>query len=365
MRRPSVEILSPGPLSTIQDAGRYGFKRYGISTSGVVDKESLLLGNLLLDNDPESAAIEITFGGFEARFLGDTAIVLTGADLTASLDGIAVSTYEVVYVKFGQHLELPGPGSGMRAYISIVGGFNTPKHLGSRSTYLAARLGIFNGRSLMRGDVIPCGTTDGLPFVGRRTSTYLSHDYPEEVTIRVVPGPQDDCFTESGLNTFFGAPYTVSDQIDRQGIRLDGPEIQAVDNRHDIVSDAVVTGSIQIPGNRKPIVLLADCQTTGGYPKIGVVATIDHPLLAQVIPGTKIKFKRVTIEDAQKEIKIRSKMLKSSEFIDASPTIRRVAICGKNYAIKVPATGLSGRKRARLQIEVGGIPYAVDVDKKD
>lgn len=363
MSTPAVEVITPGLLCTVQDAGRPGYQRFGVSTSGAADHDALLVGNLLLGNDRSAAALEITLGGFDARFVAGTAIALTGADLTADLDGFPVPTWEVVHVEIGQQLTMAGPGSGLRAYLCVAGGFDTPPQLGSRSTYLAAALGGLEGRALQPGDRLPCAVPDELPPAGRRLPADLIPENPPEIAVRVVAGPQDDGFTGYGFDTFFGSAYTVTDRSDRQGIRLDGPEIEAVDNHYDILSDAVVTGAVQVPGDRRPIVLLADRQTTGGYPKIGVVATVDQPRLAQAAPGATVRFERVTVEVAQQELRSRAARLAAVEFDDASPTTRRVAVDGTEYTVKLPRTGLAGRSRVRMQVEVGETPYAVEVER--
>ena len=365
MSTPAIEIVAPGPLCTVQDAGRNGYQRYGVSTSGAADRDALFLGNLLLGNRPSAAALEITLGGFEARFLADCAFAITGADLTPDLDGFPSPTWEVVHVEAGQRLTMAGPGSGLRAYLCIGGGVATEPQLGSRATYLAAGLGGLDGRALQPGDQIPAAVPSELPPAGRRLPADLVPEYPAEVAVRVVPGPQDDGFTESGLDTFFGSTYTVTDRSDRQGIRFDGPEIEAVGDRYDILSDAVVTGAVQVPGDRMPIVLLADRQTTGGYPKIGVVATVDQPHLAQAAPGTAVRFNRVTVEEAQAALRAHSARLAAVEFDDASPTTTRVAVDGAEYTVELPRTGLAGRRRVRMQIGVDDTRYAVEVERAE
>lgn len=294
-----LRVISGGPLSTIQDQGRFGFSRFGISVSGAADAHALTLGNLLVGNAASAAAIEVTFGGAVFEFTSDAVFALTGADLSPELNGAPVSTNQTIAAIPGDRLSMPSPRSGLRAYLCVAGGFDVPLTMGSRSTYLAASVGGHMGRSLKEGDEVPVGALARMVHAGRRAPESIVPRYGPEISVRVVPGPQEERFTASGLETFYSSVYTSTDKSDRQGVRLEGPAIEAHGGRYDIVSDAVVTGAIQVPGDARPIVLLADRQTTGGYPKIGVVATVDIPLLAQAAPGTKIKFVKVTVDEAQ------------------------------------------------------------------
>jgi antagonist of KipI len=294
-----IRVLSPGPLSTVQDQGRFGLSRFGISVSGAVDAHALTLGNMLVGNPANAAAIEVTFGGAEFQFATDALIGITGGDLAPALNQAPVEMNQTLAVIAGDRLTFGSVRSGLRAYVCVAGGIDVPPTLGSRSTYLAAGIGGLAGRALRAGDELPVGFNDRPLHAGRRASAALVPKYGSEITVHVIAGPQADQFTAKGVETFYLSAYTVTDKSDRQGVRLDGPAIEAVGGRYDIVSDAVVTGAIQVPGDARPIVLLADRQTTGGYPKIGVVATVDIPLLAQAAPGTSVRFARTTIEEAQ------------------------------------------------------------------
>lgn len=294
-----IRILSPGPLATVQDQGRFGLSRYGISVSGAADAHALTLGNMLVGNPANAAAVEITFGGAEVEFTADTVLAITGGDLTPRMNDLPVSMNQTLAAIAGDRLTFGAPRYGLRAYLCVAGGIDVPPALGSRSTYLAAGIGGLEGRSLRTGDELPVGYAERTAHAGRRAPAGLMPHYGSDVTVRVIPGPQVGQFTARGIETFYSNSYTVSERSDRQGVRLDGPAIEAVDDRYDIVSDAVVTGAIQVPGDARPIVLLADRQTTGGYPKIGVVATVDIPLLAQAAPGTAVRFARISVEEAQ------------------------------------------------------------------
>lgn len=306
-------VRSPGALSLVQDSGRSGFQRYGVSVSGAIDPEALLAGNLLVGNDLNAAAIEVTFGGAEFMFDADAVVAVTGGDLQPALDGTPLPLWESFFVHAGSTLTLAAPVAGLRAYVAIDGGVDTPPVLGSRSTHVSSKLGGLTGEPLKAGDEVPLGAGNPDAKSGARLPTDLRTEPASEVTVRVIAGPQQDVFTTEGIKTFFSSVYTVTESSDRQGLRLDGPQIEALDGRYDIVSDAVVCGAIQVPGDRKPIILLADRQTTGGYAKIGVVATVDLPLLAQAAPGATVRFSSIDVAEAQRLLRERRESMLSAQ----------------------------------------------------
>lgn len=375
-RGSEIRVLSPGPMCTIQDAGRFGFQRYGVSVSGAADGLALRLGNRLLGNRPGAAALEVTAGGFEAEFSLRAAVAITGGDLSASIEGVSMPMWTVLYVEPGQKLALPGPqpnqdqaGSGqrpgLRAYLCVAGGVDSPVQLGSRSTYVRGGLGGLRGEALAEGDVVPITQPETLPPLFRHVRDADSPAYQSRLEMRVVPGPQDHHFTAAGLDTFFGSDFTVTDRSDRQGVRLEGPEIEATALGYNIVSDAVVTGAVQVPGDRKPIILLADRQTTGGYPKIGVVIEPDLGLLAQAAPGTVVRFHRVSVEEAQEVLRDHGRRQQQMAF--AEPRIRQmpVTIGGARYLVELPETeGMdAGSCVVRRQVRVNDSTYSVEVEQ--
>jgi biotin-dependent carboxylase-like uncharacterized protein len=296
----TIEVLRPGLLTTVQDHGRFGYQKFGVPVSGAVDAIALRVANLLVGNPQSAAALEITALGPHVRFLADTVMALTGAEVQADLDGRPAPWYQSVLVRAGQTLDVQACTRGLRCYLAVAGGIDVPALLGSRSTCLAAAFGGFQGRALAAGDVLRVGSPSGpLVDLARR-------DVPEEWglrpespgTLRVVLGPQDDAFTEHGLRIFLEATYQVTQHTDRMGCRLDGPEIPHRESA-DLISDWVPMGGVQVPGDRKPIILLADRQTTGGYPKIATVIGPDLPLVAQCRPGDSLRFQAITRVEAQ------------------------------------------------------------------
>jgi antagonist of KipI len=311
----TLRVANPGALTLVQDSGRLGFQRYGVSVSGAVDAEALFIGNLLAGNAADAAALEVTFGGAEFVFESDTIAAIAGADLNASLDGTPLPVWESFLTPAGSVLRFAAPVSGLRAYLACAGGIATPPVLGSRSTHTGSRLGGLDGGPLKANETLPLGEPSSNAAPGRRLPDDLRPGYSRELTVRVIPGPQDDAFTAEGIETFYSSPYTVTEKSDRQGVRLDGPKIEVKNGRYDIVSDAVVFGSVQVPGDGMPIVLLADRQTTGGYAKIGVVATVDLPRLAQAAPAMVIRFVQTSVQEAQQALRERRQALLGADLL--------------------------------------------------
>lgn len=289
-----MTILSPGPLSTIQDGGRFGAMGKGFSPGGAMDSEAMAIANLLVGNAPGVGVIEMTMLGITARFDCDCTIALTGADMSARLNDKPVGRYCSVFIHSGDVLSMKTAENGMRAYLATAGGFDLPVVMGSVSTNLKCALGGFRGRKLQVGDELPLNQSSSA-FLPRRVLP--PEDYPENICLRVLPGPQDDAFTKAGISTFLGCEYTVTDKADRMGIRLSGEKIES---RHgvDILSDGIVAGSVQIPASGTPIIMMADRQTTGGYAKIATVISADLSRAAQARPGTRICFVQVTEREA-------------------------------------------------------------------
>jgi biotin-dependent carboxylase-like uncharacterized protein len=320
-----IRVIAAGPQSLVQDGGRTGFQKLGVSVSGAADMDALNIGNRLVGNDPYDAAVEILLGGAEFEFETAATFALTGAETGATLDGVPL----VSNVSYSAHtaarlvLEMPIPGQGLRTYLAVAGGIKTPPILGSRSTHVASEIGGVGGRALEPGDVLKIGEILVPAVSGKMFNSGDSSANDSElpaVNVRVVLGPQDDEFSAAGIRTFLDSTYAVTDQSNRQGLRLDGPVIESRTGSYDIVSDAVVNGSVQVPGDGKPIVLLADRQPTGGYAKIATVITVDLPKLGQTAPGTKITFAPISVEESQQLLRDRSNRLLKPELGQAVDT---------------------------------------------
>lgn len=303
-----IEVLKSGLLTTVQDFGRAGYQKLGISPSGALDRRAMTLANLLVCNPAGEAVLELTLIGPELRFTADNFIAVTGGDLSPSLNGTPIDRYAAHPVKTGDVLSFGQAKSGCRAYLAFAGGLDLPAVMGSKSTNLKCGFGGYRGRKLQAGDVIGfAAPKKELPFFPLRTLEILSPG--GTVTLRVVLGPQEDAFTEGGIRTFFGESYEVTPRFDRMGCALDGPTVEYRE-KADIISDGIPGGAVQIPASGKPIIMLADHQTTGGYIKIGTVASVDLPLLAQCKPGDSVRFEQISVGDAQKLLRKETKKLR-------------------------------------------------------
>ena len=324
-----VIVENGGLLTTVQDLGRRGYERYGVPVSGAMDAQALRIANLLVGNEPGEAGLEITLLGPTLRFDGPAVVAVTGADLTLQCNGQEVPGYRAFSVRAGDVLSFGAPRSGCRAYRAFAGGLALAPVLGSRSTTARFGIGGYQGRRLQKGDELTLNRSiEALPRMDRRR---LTPEPPVQGvrTVRVLMGPQDDRFTQAGLDTFLRETYAVSAESDRMGYRLDGP---AVEHRTDgnIISDGIVTGSIQVPSDGKPIVMLADHQTVGGYTKIATVITADLPLLAQCRAGDRLRFVPVDLDTAQRELLAARERLRAlRKKLEAAP--------GKQYRVHVGA----------------------------
>lgn len=309
----SLKITKPGMSTTVQDFGRWGHQAMGMPVAGAMDPEALAVANILAGNETGAAALEITLLGPTLAVEGEGAIAVTGADLGFCVNGTPAPMWTCLPVKTGDILSFSGPkGRGCRAVLAVSGGIDVPPVMGSRSTYVRAGIGGFAGRALKGGDTVACGE---LPALWRNTFDFscpeaLRPPRDPEAPIRAVPGPQDDAFTEEGLETLFGSTYTITNQADRMGYRLEGPKVAHV-KAADIVSDAIPLGAVQVPGHGQPIVMLADRQTTGGYTKAAVVLTVDLAVLAQRMPGMTVRFTRSTPEEGARLLAERARRLEN------------------------------------------------------
>lgn len=293
-----IKIVTGGFMTTIQDLGRYGYQETGMSVSGVMDTRSASLANILVGNDENEAVLEVTMMGPTIEFQKDNIIAVTGGDLGAKLNGTPFPRYEAVLVKAGETLSFAGMFGGARVYVAFAGGLDVPVVMGSKSTNLKSRIGGLEGRKLGAGDEIEfAAPKTWLPNMKLRKLEFPDYS-KKEYTLRVLMGPQDDHFTEKGIETFLNSTYAISNEYDRMGCRMQGDVIEHK-NGGDIITDGISFGAVQVPSHGNPIVMMADHQTTGGYTKIANVISVDLPVLAQCMPGYKIHFKAVDIEEAQ------------------------------------------------------------------
>jgi len=292
-----IRILDAGPQTTVQDLGRTGQMRYGIPPSGPVDRFAFVLANRLVGNADTAAALECTLIGPRFEITDAGAIAVTGAAVPVTVNGQSAAGWTTIALKPGDVVKLGPARTGVRSYVGFAGGLDVPLVLGSRSTYLRGRVGGIEGRALKKGDdlrVFPTG-----PVTPRRVERRAIPDYTGEPTIRAILGPQADRFTAEGLQALFGGRYEVLPQSDRMGSRLRGPRI-AHARGHDIVSDGIALGSIQVPGDGQPIVLLVDRQSTGGYTKVATICSCDIWRVGQARPGQSLRFHQISVDEAHR-----------------------------------------------------------------
>ena len=294
----SITVLNPGLMTTVQDMGRVGYQQFGVSVSGVMDPRGAAVANMLVGNDEKEAVLECTMMGPHLQFNEANCIAITGGDLMPTIDGKPIPNYTAVKVEAGQVLKFTMPKTGCRAFIAFAGGLDIPEVMGSRSTYMKAKIGGMEGRKLQKDDVIgfraPKSELKNMNFRSMASEFVPRKEY----TIRVVLGPQDDYFTDAGIQTFLSQVYTVTAEFDRMGCRLEGEAIAHKDGG-DIISDGIAFGAIQVPSSGKPIIMLGDRQTTGGYTKIANVISVDFRILAQLKQGDKVRFEQVSVKFAQ------------------------------------------------------------------
>ncbi len=296
-----LTIIAPGPLATVQDRGRPTARRYGVPTSGAMDQFALQAANLLVGNPPGAAVLELTAGGVELEFTRPLLVALTGADLGATLAARPLPLWTSLLTSAGMRLQLSGrrAGWGARAYLAVAGGIAVPAVLGAYATDLAGGFGGFQGRPLRAGDLLAAGAPPRavVSALGRTWPPAARPAYRERPVLRFIPGPHLNCFAADALKRLAEAELRVSVTSNRMGYRLEGittPHLRPTS----LPSLGVVPGTLQVPPDGGPILLMADAQTTGGYPVLGVVISADLPLAAQLLPGDTLRLAPTTLTEA-------------------------------------------------------------------
>lgn len=307
----SLRVERPGLLTSIQDLGRYGYQKYGVIVSGAMDSISLRIANLLVGNQEKEAVLEMTLVGASFIAEQDLLIAVTGGDMLVAIDQKTLPLWRPVFVKKGSQLRFQSSLTGCRTYLAVAGGFAVDEVMESKSTYLRGEIGGYKGRRLQTGDIINCGIFVSTPILEQLRNSLSDsfsatkwHVNPEtfinlkEKVIRVIKGGEFELFTNESQEHFFNGEFQITPNSDRMGFRLQGAPLQ-MEEPVELISEPVTNGTIQVPKDGNPIVLLADRQTTGGYPKFAQVVTVDLPLLAQKKPGEKIRFKEISLEEAE------------------------------------------------------------------
>lgn len=290
-----LRVAAAGPSSTLQDRGRFGYQRFGVSTAGAFDPLYLAVANALVGNPAETAGIETTLMGDTYEVMAESARIAFAGDFALQIDGQGAEAWRSHRLARGQKLKIGMAKKGARGYLAVEGGFDIAPTLGSLSTHVRTGIGGLDGGKLKKDDLLPLALAEAS---SRAESRFDPASLSERAaTLRVVFGPQDDHFTAAGRATLLGSEYAITREADRMGYRLDGPKIEHAKG-FDIVSDGMPLGAVQVPGTGTPILLLVDRQSAGGYPKIAVVIGPDVAALAQMRPGEKIRFREIRPEEA-------------------------------------------------------------------
>lgn len=305
----TFKVLNPGLFSTIQDAGRFSYQTFGFSPSGVLDYRAHKLANRLLGNEDDAAVLEMTLQGVVLEIQRDTVISTSGAKAAITIDDNPYDHGTAIKVMKGEMLKIGKCEDGSRTYLAVSGGFDVPEILGSRSTHTRSGIGGFKGRTLKSGDVLKSA---GGEFSGgfKQIKSFESDN-----VIHIIPGQQYDHFGEEAQKKLFNSEYEITKDSDRMGIRLNGEGLHT-DAGHDVLSEPTQLGSIQVPKNGQPIILLNDRQTAGGYVRIATVALADIPKVVQKSPGEKLKFKKVDVDKATELYKEELRKIDSDEYFE-------------------------------------------------
>ncbi|WP_205666217.1 biotin-dependent carboxyltransferase family protein [Aquabacter cavernae] len=297
----SIEVVKPGLLSTFQDLGRRGQQHLGVPLNGVMDERAHRTANWLVGNAPGAATLEMTLLGPNLRFGAPVRIALSGADLSATLNGQPVPLNEAVQAAAGDVLAFGAPKRGIRAYLAVEGGYALEPVMGSMSTNVRAGFGGLGGKPLRKDVSIPLSPAPGRTLPVRGALPAFAADIMREpdAPLRVMAGREHDMFTQESLRAFGAEAYQITPQSDRMGYRLKGPPLERR-RTTEMLSEAVTAGTVQVPPDGQPIVLMADCQTSGGYPRIAHVAWVDLPRLAQCAPGARLRFEWIDLAEAQR-----------------------------------------------------------------
>jgi antagonist of KipI len=295
----TIRVIRPGLLTTVQDLGRWGKQRYGVVVGGAMDPFALRMANLLVGNEEGAAALEMTLLGPTLQFEQDSLIALCGGEFHPQFDDNTMPTWRPVFIKKGSSLNFGSAVSGTRGYLAIAGGIDVPIVLGSRSTYLHGKFGGYEGRAIKEGDLLRIAPTLAVsPQSCNWRIGSLIPAYDDFPTLRVILSSEFDWLAPKSQEQLFSAEFEVTPQSDRMGYRLSGPRLELTSSR-ELISEAVCPGTIQVPADGQPILLMADCATTGGYPKAASVASVDLPLAAQLRPGSKLRFTAISPAEAQ------------------------------------------------------------------
>ena len=346
----AMHVIFPGARTTIQDKGRLGYQNSGFAPSGFMDRVASRMANVLVKNDDSDAVLEFCLVGPVLRFDEDVNLAVCGGDFRIEFGGRSYPPNKAIHVPAGVPVKVTTGAVGTYGSLAVGGGLDIPEVMGSRSTNLRCGIGGFHGRFLKTGDVIelrdPENGKQNLSWRWVPKRHLIMKSDLDLTRVRVIPGPQEDMFTENGIKTFYESTYVISPQSDRMGFRLRGPKVESY-HGCDILSDGIVNGSVQISGTGEPIVMMADRQTTGGYAKIASVINVDIPLFAQLRPGQEVQFVRCTVQEAQQLIRERDRAWQEfcRKLDESEPEDNKKDYTVTGLRSGIHATGGRGRRR--------------------
>ena len=316
-----LEILTNAPLNTVQDLGRPGSISYGVACGGVMDCNAFKLGNILVGNSPDAAGLEIVFFPFKIRFQQDCVFAITGAPAKVRLDTVPLPSCWSMMARAGQTLVMEAPEKGMRSYLTVAGGLDVPCVLGGRATDIKGGFGGFEGRGLQKGDLLPCGksTTCSMPTNGLGLAELPPLPHKNGLELHVLPAAEYEEFTQESQACLVQQQWRITTQANRVGFRLEGDTPLQTRRPISLLSHGLLPGTVQVPPSGQPIIQMADANTCGGYPKIGIIAEPDLSLLSQMPPGGLVTFRMITHEQALNRFRAHRQHLRQlAEQIDAA-----------------------------------------------
>lgn len=301
MTQPGLKVIKPGVLTLVQDLGRFAYQHIGLSPGGAADEHAFLWANRLLNNRPNSPALEICFGGLQLEAFAKTTIAITGAEMNATLNERSIKNWQTHTLNVGDRLKFAHATSGIRSYLAIQDGFQLQPSFGSVATVMREKMGGLDGDGspLKADDFLPC--TEHKPKLTTHVPPLFIPDYQQPLILSVIPSEQTDQVDAAELEKLYHWTYRISPQSDRMGIRLEGEPIRPKLNG--IISEGIAYGTIQLPPDGQPIILLKDRQTMGGYPKLGTLFVLDAFLLSQQQAHTEVRFTQMSLEEAQEKLR--------------------------------------------------------------